>query len=112
YTENHVTQHFPEPSAVYFRATLLFTGYLRVSPSIRETRTRNEPVPLPLGDTNLRNPSTFMPPSSLVPVEVLTFEKAVRQEIESMNSTLHFQNVSNKEREAIRTLSHHPEITM
>ncbi|KAJ1155930.1 hypothetical protein NDU88_008655 [Pleurodeles waltl] len=64
------------------------------------------------GDTNLRNPSTFMPPLTSVPIEVLTFEKAVRHEIQHLEPPRAFQNVSKLERAAIHSLSHISDITL
>ena len=55
------------------------------------------------GDTSLR--STFTPPQESVPVEILTFEKAILNEMDSLNiDTIKPFNMTRKDHEALNEL--------
>lgn len=66
------------------------------------------------GDTGLRPKSTFTPPDATLPVEVLTFEKAIMKELVDIDTTTQrvFHNITAQERKAIIELSNNPNLVI
>ena len=56
-------------------------------------------------NTGLRKPSTFSPPHNELPQELLTFERSVIHDLASIPVPSTFQNLSNAERTALKTLA-------
>ncbi|XP_078520483.1 uncharacterized protein LOC144785472 [Lissotriton helveticus] len=63
-------------------------------------------------DTGLRPKSTFTPPDSTMPIEILTFEKAIMTEVNKINLSKAkvFHNTNKQEQQAIRELAGNNEI--
>ncbi|KAJ1152570.1 hypothetical protein NDU88_005345 [Pleurodeles waltl] len=67
-----------------------------------------------LGDTGLRNKSSFTPPSTLIPIEILTFEQAVMKDINDINPTSLnvFHNTTREEKKALQDLANNTSIVI
>ena len=70
--------------------------------------------PEELGDTNLRKKSTFIPPHTSIPFEIHTFEKAIFNEIDTLNTEDYkpFNNMTKDEHQALDQLQKNQLITI
>ncbi|KAJ1120893.1 hypothetical protein NDU88_009042 [Pleurodeles waltl] len=67
-----------------------------------------------MGDTGLRNKSSFTAPSTLIPVEILTFKQAVMKDINGIDPTSLkvFHNTTREEKKALQDLANHTSIVI
>ena len=63
-------------------------------------------------NTGLRPPSTFSPPNSELPPEVLTFERSVLSDVSKINQSNFFQNLSRNERNTLQALGNDPTLVI
>ncbi|KAJ1198834.1 hypothetical protein NDU88_002673 [Pleurodeles waltl] len=67
-----------------------------------------------MGDTGLRNKSSFTPPSTSIPIEILIFEQAVMKDINDIDPTSLkvFHNSTRKEKKALQDLDNNTSIVI
>ncbi|KAJ1203497.1 hypothetical protein NDU88_007282 [Pleurodeles waltl] len=63
-------------------------------------------------DSGLKKPSTFVPPSAMMPSEILTFEKAVLADISHLRPKQPFVNIPKREKQALQLLSSDADIVI
>ncbi|KAJ1174954.1 hypothetical protein NDU88_000245 [Pleurodeles waltl] len=67
-----------------------------------------------VGDTGLRNKSSFTPPSTLIPIGILTFEQAVMKDINNIDPTSLkvFHNTTREEKKVLQDLANNASIVI